>query len=176
MTQAAQARPPQSAARARRQPAWAGPLVAGLCFGLAYGITQRVVSLNVGELIRFGQGFDVQVFPGTTLESLRLRFGAAESELRGNLELNELERQKAADQATPDKPEVDAKPDPVEAEPSAAADDAAAEDAVPAREPAPKPAPAAGSPPAASTAAPTPPPPASSGPATPPPLPGASRP
>jgi hypothetical protein len=46
----------------------------------------------------------VQVFPGTSLESLRLRFGAAESELRGNLELNELERQKAASQAEEDKP------------------------------------------------------------------------
>ena len=172
MTQAAQARPPQSAARARRQPVWAGPLVAGLCFGLAYGITQRVVSLNVGELIRFGQGFDVQVFPGTTLESLRLRFGAAESELRGNLELNELERQKAADQATPDNPEADVKPDPAGVQPPVARDDAAIDEAVPA----PEPAPAAGSPPAASTAAPTPPPPASSGPATPPPLPGASRP
>jgi hypothetical protein len=176
MTQAAQARPPQSSARARRRPAWAGPLVVGLCFGLAYGITQRIVTLNVGELIRFGQGFDVQVFPGTTLESLRLRFGAAELELRGNLELNELERQKAADQGPSEKPEVDAKPDPVEAETSPARDDAAAVEAEPAREPAPKPAPAQVSPPAASTAAPTPPPPASSGPATPPPLPGASRP
>ena len=78
--------------------------MAGLCFGLAYGLTQRIVSINVSELIRFGQGFDVQVFPGTSLESLRLRFGAAESELRGNLELNELERQKAASQAEEDKP------------------------------------------------------------------------
>jgi hypothetical protein len=105
MTQAAQAHPPQSAATpSRRPPAWTGPLVAGLCFGLAYGLTQRIVSLNVSELIRFGQGFDVQAFPGTSLESLRLRFGAAESELRGNLELNELERQKAASQTEEDKP------------------------------------------------------------------------
>lgn len=64
MTQAAQARPPLSAATATRRPApWTGPLVVGLCFGLAYGLTQRIVSLNVSELIRFGQGFDVQVFP-----------------------------------------------------------------------------------------------------------------
>ena len=105
MTQAAQAHPPQSAATPSRRPsAWTGPLVAGLCFGLAYGLTQRIVSINVSELIRFGQGFDVQVFPGTSLESLRLRFGAAESELRGNLELNELERQKAASQTDEDKP------------------------------------------------------------------------
>ena len=101
MTQAARARAPQSGdAASPRRPSWAGPLVAGLAFGLTYGITQRLVSLNVGELIRFGQGFDVQVFPGTSLESLRLRFGAADSELRGNLELQELERGKRFPTAT----------------------------------------------------------------------------
>ena len=72
---------------------WKGPLIAGLCFGVAYGVTQRVLSFNVAELIRFGPGFDVQVFPGTSLESLKLRYGAAEAEIRGDLELQELERQ-----------------------------------------------------------------------------------
>jgi len=76
---------------------WKGPLVAGLCFGVAYGVTQRLLSLNVTELIRFGPGFDVQVFPGTSLESLRLRFGDAEAEIRGDLELQELERQQQQD-------------------------------------------------------------------------------
>ena len=70
-----------------------GPLLAGLCFGAAYGITQRLMSFNVAELIHFGPGFDVQVFPGTSLESLKLRFGNAEAEIQGNLELQELERQ-----------------------------------------------------------------------------------
>jgi len=98
MTQASRARAPQPAdGAAPRRPHWAGPLVAGLAFGLAYGVTQRLVTLNVGELIRFGQGFDVQVFPGTSLESLRLRFGAADAELRGNLELQQLERQQNDD-------------------------------------------------------------------------------
>jgi hypothetical protein len=77
----------------RPQPIWKGPLVAGLCFGVAYGVTQRLVSFNVAELIRFGPGFDVQVFPGTSLESLKLRFGDAQAEIRGDLELQELERQ-----------------------------------------------------------------------------------
>ena len=72
---------------------WKGPLIAGLCFGVAYGVTQRVLSFNVAELIRFGPGFDVQVFPGTSLESLKLRYGAVEAEIRGDLELQELERQ-----------------------------------------------------------------------------------
>ena len=127
MTQVARPRSPQSGdAAAPRRPRWAGPLVAGLAFGLAYGVTQRLVSLNVGELIRFGQGFDVQVFPGTSLESLRLRFGAADAELRGNLELQELERQKnaAADKPAPAKsedaaaPEAPLEPTPAESEPA----------------------------------------------------------
>jgi hypothetical protein len=67
--------------------------VTGFCFALTYGVTQRLLALNVGELIRFGNGFDVQVFPGTSLESLRLRFGDAEAEIRGDLELQELQRQ-----------------------------------------------------------------------------------
>lgn len=71
---------------------WAGPLVAGVAFGVAYGITQRLIGLNVGELIRFGPGFEVQVFPGTSLESLRLRFGDAAAEVRGDLELHQLEQ------------------------------------------------------------------------------------
>ena len=90
-----------------------GPLVAGLSFGVAYGVTQRLVTLNVGELIRFGPGFDVQVFPGTSLDSLRLRFGDRETQIWADLDLQELERQQqqeaqarakaaqAADQAAP---------------------------------------------------------------------------
>ena len=77
----------------RPQQIWKGPLIAGLCFGLAYGVAQRLLSFNVTELIRFGPGFDVQVFPGTSLESLKLRFGDAQAEIRGDLELQELERQ-----------------------------------------------------------------------------------
>lgn len=78
---------------------WKGPLLAGLCFGVAYGITQRLLTFNVGELIQFGSGFDVQVFPGTSLESLKLRFGDAEAEVKGDLELQELERQQHQEEA-----------------------------------------------------------------------------
>ena len=104
-------------APAARRPIWAGPLVAGVCFGLAYGVSQRLLALNVGELIRFGQGFDVQVFPGTSLESLRLRFGAADAELRGNQELQQLERQPAEPQ--PEASEVLPEAPPAPAEPAA---------------------------------------------------------
>ncbi|MFM7314003.1 MAG: hypothetical protein ACKO0M_12695 [Cyanobium sp.] len=112
MTQAARAPHSADGAPARR-PRWIGALVAGLAFGVAYGVTQRLVNLNFGELIRFGQGFDVQVFPGTSLESLRLRFGAAEAELRGDLELQQLERQKTEPALKPAPAQPDAAgPDP----------------------------------------------------------------
>jgi hypothetical protein len=89
----AQVRQPVQPPRLRQ--IWKGPLLAGLCFGAAYGITQRFLSFNVSELIRFGPGFDVQVFPGTSLESLKLQFGDAAAEIKGDLELQELERQEA---------------------------------------------------------------------------------
>jgi predicted lipid-binding transport protein (Tim44 family) len=105
MTQVGQTQPVSAAAAApRRRSSWAGPLVAGLGFGLAFGITQRLVGLNMGELIRFGHGFDVQVFPGTSLESLRLRFGAADSELRGDLELQDRQRRQGPPPASPAAP------------------------------------------------------------------------
>lgn len=89
----AQARQPVQPPQLRQ--IWKGPLLAGLCFGAAYGITLRLLSFNVAELIRFGPGFDVQVFPGTSLESLKLQFGDAAAEIKGDLELQELERQQA---------------------------------------------------------------------------------
>ena len=152
MTQAAPKAP------APRRPLWAGPLVAGVCFGVAYGITQRLVAVNVGELIRFGQRFDVQEFPGTSLESLRLRFGAADAELRGNLELQQLERQ--PEPATPTEPERPA-------EPAASTPPAATEPATPSADATPAP-----EPPAAPAAAAS----GDAQPAAPPPAPAAGRP
>ena len=60
----------------RRPRPWLGPLVVGVCFGLGYGVSQRLFNLQVGELVQFGRNFDVQPFPGSSLESLRLRFGS----------------------------------------------------------------------------------------------------
>jgi hypothetical protein len=72
---------------------WMGPLVAGLGFALAYGVTERLLSFNVGEMIRFGPRFDVQVFPGTSLENLRLRFGDQTTRIQAELDLLELDKQ-----------------------------------------------------------------------------------
>ena len=132
----------------RPQPLWKGPLIAGVCFGLAYGITQRLLSFNVAELIRFGPGFDVQVFPGTSLESLKLRFGDAQGEIRGDLELQELERQQeqeakqraeAAKQAEAELQRATQSEPPLEPElPVAPAEPAAPPQAIPPPPPAPQ--------------------------------------
>lgn len=82
----------------RPRPRWQVPLLAGVCFGLGYGLTHRLLALQLPSLVRLGEGFEVRPFPGTSLESLRLRFGDESQEVRGNLDLLELERQANADQ------------------------------------------------------------------------------
>ena len=76
----------------RRPRPWVGPLVVGVCFGLGYGVSQRLFNLQVGELVHFGRNFDVQPFPGSSLETLRLRFGSSNEPLRADLESLEQER------------------------------------------------------------------------------------
>ncbi|MGB5241245.1 MAG: hypothetical protein WBN80_11455 [Prochlorococcaceae cyanobacterium] len=78
----------------KRWAPWVLPLAAGLCFGVGYALTDRLLSLGKGEAVKLDQSFDVKPFPGTSLESLRLRFGADRKELPGNLELIEQESSK----------------------------------------------------------------------------------
>ena len=128
MVQAAPAGTAPGPASQPRPRLWLGPLVAGLCFGLGYGLTQRLVDLNVTDLVRFGQNFDVQPVPGTSLESLRLRFGAEAQQIRGILDLDQLERQQGPAEA-----EAPKDPDPLEPtapEPSSASDSSPAPAAV----------------------------------------------
>ena len=54
---------------------WVGPLVAGACFALGYGITQRVVLIRSGLEQAEPQSFGARAFPGESLEALRLRHG-----------------------------------------------------------------------------------------------------
>ncbi len=63
----------------------------GLCFGVGYGLTQRLLDLQLPGLVQWGQSFEVRQPPGTSLESLRLRFGSELNDLRGRLDLQELE-------------------------------------------------------------------------------------
>lgn len=65
---------------------WRTPLVVGLCFGLGYGITSRLLALRWSGFVQLGQSFDVRPFPGTTLQSLRERFGAESLPIRADLD------------------------------------------------------------------------------------------
>ena len=53
---------------------WVGPLVAGACFALGYGITQRIVLIRSGFEKAEPQSFRAGAFPGESLEALRLRY------------------------------------------------------------------------------------------------------
>ena len=77
----------------QQRPRWQVPLLVGFCFGLGYGVTQRLLDLQLPSLVRLGQGFEVRPFPGTSLESLRLRFGAENQDIRGDADLLQLEQQ-----------------------------------------------------------------------------------
>ncbi|MCP9833980.1 hypothetical protein [Cyanobium sp. Aljojuca 7A6] len=73
--------------------------IIGLCFGLSYGASLRLLSLGGEEERGASQRFDVQAAPGTTLESLRQRFGGDAREIRGDLDLLELEQQQKQEEA-----------------------------------------------------------------------------
>ncbi len=111
-----------------RPRSWVGPLVVGVCFGLGYGLSQRLFNLQVGELVHFGRNFDVQPFPGSGLESLRLRYGASPEPLRADLDSLEQERlrqeedTKAAAKAKEDAAAADGGQAPGEPAPNSGAD------------------------------------------------------
>ena len=87
--------------RTAGRPGWDWRLwwIVGLCFGLGYGASLRLLSLGGEEERGASQGFDVQAAPGTTLESLRQRFGGDAREIRGDLDLLELEQQQKQEEA-----------------------------------------------------------------------------
>jgi hypothetical protein len=98
------ARPPSrpgGAPRRAARPAWDWRLwaIVGLCFGLGYGASLRLLSLGGEEERGTSQRFDVQAAPGTTLESLRQRFGGDAREIRGDLDLLEQEQQQKQEEA-----------------------------------------------------------------------------
>lgn len=87
----------RSAASVPRRCLWRTPLVVGLCCGLGYGMTTRLLALRLPGFLQLGQGFDVRPFPGTTLERLRRQFGVETQDIRGDLVLLELEDQNIKD-------------------------------------------------------------------------------
>ena len=62
--------------RSRRPRFWVGPLVAGACFALGYGITQRVLLMQQAWEKPQQATFRQNSFPGETRDGLRQRYGA----------------------------------------------------------------------------------------------------
>ncbi len=87
--------------RAGGRPAWDWRVwwIVGLCFGVGYAASLRLLSLGGPEEGGASQRFDVQPAPGTTLDSLRQRFGGDAREIRGDLDLLELEQERKQEAA-----------------------------------------------------------------------------
>ncbi|MCS5693720.1 hypothetical protein NZK33_17315 [Cyanobium sp. FGCU-6] len=75
---------------------WSWPvwLMLGFCFGIGYGLTQRLIELRPGEGLGGRQSFGVKAFPGTGLEGLRRSHRAETRSLRADLDALEQERLK----------------------------------------------------------------------------------
>ncbi len=72
---------------------WHRALGLGLCFGLGYGLTMRLLDLPIASSWKGVQRFGVKPFPGSELDSLRRQYGDRQGQIRGDLDLLELERQ-----------------------------------------------------------------------------------
>lgn len=61
---------------------WVGPLVAGCCFALGYGITHRVLTLQTRAQDPIPEPFTPLAFPGESLQEIRARFSDNEASLQ----------------------------------------------------------------------------------------------
>lgn len=73
---------------------WIGPLVAGCCFALGYGITDRLLTLQSNAVDPVPQTFTPLVFPGDSLREIRARFSDDDSALQ--VDVTALEAAEAA--------------------------------------------------------------------------------
>ena len=73
---------------------WLGPLVAGCCFALGYGITERVLTLQNNAEDPAPEAFTPLAFPGDSLQEIRTRFSDDDSSLQ--VDVTALEAAEAA--------------------------------------------------------------------------------
>ena len=73
---------------------WVAPLVAGCCFALGYGITERVLTLQTNAEDPVPEAFTPLAFPGDSLQEIRDRFSDDDSSLQ--VDVTALEAAKAA--------------------------------------------------------------------------------
>ena len=87
---------------------WVGPLVAGCCFALGYGITERVLTLQTNAEDPVPEAFTPLAFPGDSLQEIRDRFRDDDSSLQ--VDVTALEAAEAASRLV--KPAVKETPKP----------------------------------------------------------------
>ena len=73
---------------------WVGPLVAGCCFALGYGITERVLTLQTNAEDPVPEAFTPLAFPGDSLQEIRSRFSDDDADLQ--VDVTALEAAEAA--------------------------------------------------------------------------------
>ena len=73
---------------------WVMPMVAGCCFALGYGITERVLTLQTNAEDPVPEAFTPLAFPGDSLEEIRTRFSDDDSSLQ--VDVTALEAAEAA--------------------------------------------------------------------------------
>ena len=87
---------------------WVAPLVAGCCFALGYGITERVLTLQTNAEDPVPEAFTPLAFPGDSLQEIRDRFSDDDSSL--HVDVTALEAAEAA--SRPAQPAVKETPKP----------------------------------------------------------------
>ena len=97
---------PAKKTRRRRPRFWVGPLVAGGCFTLGFGVTQRLIAMQGGVASPKPQAFEQQRFPGESLEALRARYPDHTRPLKADVAAREAEL--ALTRPAKPKPEVKA--------------------------------------------------------------------
>ena len=87
---------------------WVVSLVAGCCFAIGYGITERVLTLQTNAEDPVPEAFTPLVFPGDSLQEIRTRFSDDDSSLQ--VDVTALEAAEAA--SRPAQPAVKEMPKP----------------------------------------------------------------
>ena len=88
---------------------WVGPLVAGCCFALGYGIAERVLTLQTNAEDPVPEAFTPLAFPGDSLQEIRTRFSDDDSSLQ--VDVTALEAAEAASRPAQPAVNTNNKPD-----------------------------------------------------------------
>ena len=80
---------------------WVGPLVAGCCFALGYGIAERVLMLQTNAQDPVPEAFTPLAFPGDSLQEIRARFSDEDPSLQVDVSALEAASRPAQPAAKP---------------------------------------------------------------------------